>query len=84
MIAALACCSKIGLDHESEVALTPRVPTPTAASLRPWDSRIAIKRAPFGKIDQRLIKFARRSKLFSDIPSDYAPRTRFDRLINGM
>ena len=41
MIAALACWSKIGLDRE--VALAPSVPTPTVASLRPWDTRIAIK-----------------------------------------
>jgi hypothetical protein len=39
MIAALAVWSKIGLDRESKVAFAPSVPTPTAGSLRPWDTR---------------------------------------------
>ena len=39
MIAALAVWSKIGLDRESKVAFALSVPTPTAGSLRPWDTR---------------------------------------------
>jgi hypothetical protein len=50
MIAALTCWSKMGLDRESELALAPSMSTPTAASLRPWDTRIAIKRSPSGGV----------------------------------
>ena len=62
MIAALACWSKIGRDREWKVTVALSVPTPTAASLRPYDRRAAassvaragdgdaLKRTPISRI----------------------------------